>query len=128
MAAHRLKDPSAERCPIRGVLDRLGDRWSMLVLMTLAEGGTLRFSVLKRLIPDVSQRMLAQTLRGLEQDGLVSREVFPTIPPRVEYTLTALGRSFLEPLRGLVTWAERNQQKVRSARSRYQPPPRQEAL
>jgi DNA-binding HxlR family transcriptional regulator len=100
----------------------------MLVLMTLAQGGTLRFSALKRLIPDVSQRMLAQTLRGLEQDGLVSREVFPTIPPRVEYELTALGRSFLEPLQGLVTWAERNQQKVRSARSRYQPPPRQEAL
>jgi DNA-binding HxlR family transcriptional regulator len=128
MAAHRSKDPNAERCPIRGVLDRLGDRWSMLVLMTLAAEGTQRFSALKRLIPDVSQRMLAQTLRWLEQDGLVTRTVYPTIPPRVDYALTPLGRSFLEPLRGLVQWAERNHQKVRSARSRYQPPPRQAAL
>jgi DNA-binding HxlR family transcriptional regulator len=100
----------------------------MLVLLTLAEHGTMRFTVLKAAIRDVSQRMLAQTLRRLEQDGLVTRTIHPTIPPRVDYALTPLGRSFLEPLQGLVRWAERNRGKVQKARASYQPPPKQVAL
>ncbi|MBI5276489.1 MAG: helix-turn-helix transcriptional regulator [Burkholderiales bacterium] len=122
MTLHKSTADFSDRCPVRDVLDRMGDRWSMLVLMTLEEGGTLRFSVLKGNIPDISQRMLAQTLRRLEQDGLVSREVFPTIPPKVEYTLTALGRSFLKPLRGLVEWADANHAKVRKSRAAYVAP------
>jgi len=82
--------PLAERCPIRDVLDRVGDRWSLLALTTL-EGGTLRFTALKRAIGDISQRMLAQTLRGLERDGYVTRTVHPTVPPKVEYALTPPG-------------------------------------
>jgi len=128
MTLHRHKDMDDDRCPVRGVLDRLSDRWTVLILLTLDDFGTLRFTVLKAKIPDVSQRMLAQTLRRLEYDGLVQRTVYPTIPPKVEYTLTPLGRSFLQPLRGLVAWARRNRQKVRSARVAYQPPPQQQAL
>ena len=127
MALHRPKDSWAERCPIRDVLDRLGDRWTILLLVTLEEGGTLRFSELKARIQDISQRMLAQTLRRLEQDGFVSRTVYPTIPPRVDYALTPLGRSFLEPLRGLLEWAQRHHADVRSARSAYQAPAALEA-
>jgi DNA-binding HxlR family transcriptional regulator len=118
----------SDRCPVRGVLDRLSDRWTVLVLLTLDDFGTLRFTALKTKVPDVSQRMLAQTLRRLEYDGLIGRTVYPTIPPKVEYALTPLGRSFLPPLRGLVAWARRNRQKVRTARAAYQPPPQQKAL
>ncbi len=121
MTLHRSKDSKAELCPIRGVLDRLGDRWSLLVLHEL-EAGTLRFSELKGRISDISQRMLAQTLRNLEQDGLVSREVFPTVPPRVEYTLTQLGHSLLVPVRGMIRWAAENQEAVHAARRAYVAP------
>ncbi|PZQ84202.1 MAG: transcriptional regulator [Ancylobacter novellus] len=107
-----------ELCPTRDVLDRIGDRWSVLVLSEL-EDGARRFTVLKRAIPDISQRMLAQTLRHLEADGLVTRTVFPTIPPRVDYALTDLGRSLMTPLRALVGWAEANHEAVREARKRY---------
>jgi DNA-binding HxlR family transcriptional regulator len=122
MTLHKSKASYAERCPIRDVLDRLGDRWSTLVLLTLGEAGTLRFSALKARIDDVSQRMLAQTLRRLEQDGLVTRTVHPTIPPRVDYALTPLGHSFLPPLQGLISWADTHHDKVRAARQAYVPP------
>ena len=145
MSLHKSKAPYAERCPIRDVLDRMGDRWSMLVMFTLAEHGTQRFTVLKTRIPDVSQRMLAQTLRHLilalnrqlhlaqtlrrlEQDGLVSRTVYPSIPPRVDYALTALGESFMQPLNGLLAWAETHHEQVRDARRRYVPPQKALAL
>ena len=128
MSLHKSKAPYAERCPIRDVLDRMGDRWSMLVMFTLAEHGTQRFTVLKTRIPDVSQRMLAQTLRRLEQDGLVSRTVYPSIPPRVDYALTALGESFMQPLNGLLAWAETHHDQVREARRRYVPPQKALAL
>ena len=113
---------------VRMQLDRLGDRWTILVLLTLEDAGTLRFTALRSKISDVSQRMLAQTLRRIERDGLVARMVYPTIPPRVEYSLTALGRSFLRPLRDLVSWARRNRDKVQKARATYQPPPQEMAL
>jgi len=111
----------AANCPIRDVLDRIGDRWSLLVLLTLSDG-TMRFSVLKRAIGDISQRMLAQTLRSLEQDGLLTRRVFPTIPPRVEYTLTKLGHSLLTKIEPLVEWAGHHHKAVKAARKAYVPP------
>jgi DNA-binding HxlR family transcriptional regulator len=114
-------------CPVRDVLDCIGDRWSLLTLSAL-EGGTLRFTELKRAIGDISQRMLAQTLRTLERDGYVSREVFPTIPPRVEYTLTDLGESLLARVKPLVRWADENHARVRKARKAYTPPPAATAL
>lgn len=111
-------EPLNRNCPIRDVLDRLGDRWTVLILMTLGDQ-TLRFSELRRQIVDISPRMLAQTLRQLEQDGLVSREVYPTIPPKVEYCMTALGQSFYEHLQPMVKWADRHHDEVRQARERY---------
>jgi len=128
MSLHKCKAVGAGQCPIRDVLDRVGDRWSMLVLCTLAEHGTLRFTALKSRIEDISQRMLAQTLRRLEQDGLLSRKVHPTIPPRVDYALTALGLSLLEPIGELVRWAKQNHRRVRAARRAYVPPARQVPL
>lgn len=128
MRLHQSRDPDAGRCPVRDVLDRIGDRWSLLVLTALAEGGTLRFSMLKNAIGDISQRMLAQTLRRLEQDGLVERTAYPTVPPRVEYALTSLGRSLLQPLGALMQWASANHDAVRAARAAYVPPPRADAL
>ena len=122
MALRKYKASAAEKCPIRDVLDRIGDRWSLLVLATLGEAGTLRFTALKAQIDDISQRMLAQTLRRLEQDGFVLRTMYPTIPPRVDYTLTPLGKSFMKPMQGLVAWADRNHGAVRQARRSYVAP------
>ncbi|MGH8025617.1 MAG: winged helix-turn-helix transcriptional regulator [Pseudoxanthomonas sp.] len=121
MTLHRQTPILIENCPVRDVLDRLGDRWTVLVLLALAPG-TLRFSVLRREIPDVSPRMLSQTLRHLEQDGLVRREVFPTIPPRVDYTLTVLGQSLFERVEMLAQWAADNQAAVKAARQAYVAP------
>lgn len=117
----------AEKCPIRDVLDCIGDSWSLLILLTLS-GRTHRFTELKRAIGDISQRMLAQTLRVLERDGYVKRTVYPTIPPKVEYALTPLGRSLLEKIDPLIRWADENHNRVRKARKAYVPPAPVEAL
>lgn len=117
----------AELCPVRDVLDCIGDRWSLLALVALSHG-TLRFTALKRAIGEISQRMLAQTLRTLERDGYVSRKAHPTIPPKVEYTLTSLGVSLLSKVEPLVEWAEKNHARVRKARMAYVPPPAATAL
>ena len=122
----KVSDP--DDCPIRDILDRVGDRWSMLVLCTLSKSGTLRFSALKASIEDISQRMLAQTLRRLEQDGLLSRTVYPTNPPRVEYALTPLGKSLLDPVWELVRWAKQNHRRVLDAHKHYVPPSRQQVI
>ena len=111
--------PLVERCPIRGVLDKLGDKWSMLLILELA-GGELRFSELKRRIPDISQKMLTQTLRLLQRDGLLERQVFPTVPPSVSYRLTPLGVSLLEPFGALVAWADRNHPTIKAARAEFE--------
>jgi DNA-binding HxlR family transcriptional regulator len=100
------------------VLNRVGDKWSVLVIGLLGNG-TQRFSELRRSIEGISQRMLTLTLRGLERDGLVTRTVFPTIPPRVDYELTKLGRTLLEPVRVLATWAEKHRQEIQDARDRF---------
>jgi len=105
-------------CPTRNVLDRIGDKWSILIVMTLAERKR-RFGELRREIPDISQRMLTQTLRDLQRDGLVSRHVFPTNPPSVEYRLTELGTSLLVPMAGLVRWADTNHAAIRLAREAF---------
>lgn len=110
---------SQEQCPAaREVLSRVGDKWSVLVVALLGEGPK-RFSELRRNIEGVSQRMLTLTLRGLERDGLVRRTVFPTVPPRVDYELTRLGRSLRQPIRALAKWAEKHRTAVQDARAKY---------
>ena len=105
-------------CPVRDVLDRIGDQWSLLVLIAM-EADPKRFTELKSGIGDISKQMLSKTLRRLEQDGIVGREVFAEMPPRVEYTLTNLGRSFLEPVELLVRWADANHRTIVEARKRF---------
>ncbi|MDP2345997.1 MAG: helix-turn-helix domain-containing protein [Deltaproteobacteria bacterium] len=106
-------------CPaIREVLDRVGDKWSVLVIGNLG-AGPKRFSELKRAIDGISQRMLTLTLRGLERDGLVTRTQFPTIPPRVDYALTPLGETLLDPIRALAIWADESRTRIQHARDRY---------
>ncbi|MCK2053282.1 helix-turn-helix domain-containing protein [Methylobacterium sp. 37f] len=111
-----------DHCPVRDVLSHLGDKWTTLIIAALA-GGTQRFGAIHRVIPDISKRMLTQTLRDLERDGLVSRRVFPTSPPSVAYSLTPLGGSLLDPLGMLVEWAERNHPAIRAARTRFRADP-----
>ncbi len=95
-------------CPIRHVLSRFGDKWSMLVLFLLnrSEGGILRFNEIHRLMSDCSQKMLSQTLKNLEQSHLVHREVYPEVPPRVEYSLTETGRSLMPAISSLIEWGK----------------------
>jgi DNA-binding HxlR family transcriptional regulator len=105
-------------CPVRDVMAQVGDKWSILVLTGLIVGER-RFSDLKRGIGDVSQRMLTQTLRNLERDGLVSRKVTPTIPPRVDYRLTDLGQSLVNVLQPVAHWSTEQRLKIAEARARY---------
>lgn len=105
----------ASSCPVRDVLDRVGDKWSVLLLMMLAPGPK-RFSALNKVVGDISKRMLTQTLRSLQRDGLVERTVYPTTPPMVDYRLTELGRSSLEPLAALIAWADGRHDDIREAR------------
>jgi DNA-binding HxlR family transcriptional regulator len=104
------------RCPIRAVLDQISGKWTTLLVMVLAIRPH-RFGELRRAVPDISQRMLTQTLRDLQRDGLISRHVFPTLPPSVEYRLTPLGQSFLKPLIGLVRWSVEHHDAIRAART-----------
>ena len=103
------------QCPVRDALDRIGDKWSTLVLVTLADRPR-RFSEVRRAIPAISKRMLTQTFRDLERDGLIARTVFPTKPPSVEYRLTSLGETIFEPLRVLADWANRSHEAIKNAR------------
>ena len=103
---------------VSGVLARIGDKWSVLIVSRLG-AAPRRFNELKRDIGGISQRMLTLTLRGLERDGMVTRTVFPTIPPRVDYELTALGRSLLEPVSALGDWALKNIGKIDAARAKF---------
>ena len=105
-------------CPIRTVLAQIGDKWSLLVILQLRAGGQ-RFSQLQRVIPDISQRMLTQTLRKLERDGLVSRKVTPSTPPRVDYAITALGQSLFEPIGAMAQWAIDKQPDILKARDQF---------
>lgn len=105
-------------CEAREILDRVGDKWSVYIIAMLGDGPR-RFSELKRTIDGISQRMLTLTLRGLERDGLVTRTVHPTVPPSVEYGLTALGRTLIPPVMALVAWADKNRARIRQAREKF---------
>src|SRR6188768_1890715 len=105
------------------VLSRVGDKWTILVVVELGQGAR-RFNEIRRALGSISQRMLTLTLRGLERDGLVTRTVFPTIPPKVEYELTKLGRSLLEPVSGVGLWARQNRAAIAEARQRFDANPR----
>lgn len=93
-------------CPVRNIIARLGDKWSILTLMTLKINGKLRFSEIQRSIGDISQRMLTVTLRSMEADGIVRREIHAEVPPRVEYELTELGESLYPHIQALINWAQ----------------------
>lgn len=118
MAAHPGAPADTGLCPIRDVLDRVGQKWTLLLLIGL-KSGPKRFSALQREVGDISKRMLTQTLRQLERDGLITREVFPTKPPSVEYALTPLGGSALDPIAALTDWADRNHGHIRAAREAF---------
>lgn len=108
-----------EDCPVRNVLDRVGDKWSILVVTILGDAGTLRFNELNAIIGTISQKMLTVTLKTLEADGLISRKIYPQVPPRVEYTLTPLGESLLPAMSLLVNWALENMPAIKASREEY---------
>lgn len=114
----QVEGVDAATCPVRDVLDRIGDKWSVLILMLLAREPK-RFSALNKTVGDISKRMLTQTLRSLQRDGLVERTVYPTTPPMVDYRLTDLGLSVLEPLAGLTVWADQRHEDIRKARDAF---------
>ncbi len=114
-----VPDPQHVDCRgVASVLSRVGDKWSVFVIMMLGDGPK-RFNELKRMINGISQRMLTLTLRGLERDGLVTRTIFPTIPPRVDYELTDLGRGLARPVMALGMWAKEHQSQIEAARARF---------
>ena len=118
-AASPTPSPAHGDCKgVSSVLARVGDKWSVLVIMLL-ENGPKRFNEIKRMVGGISQRMLTLTLRGLERDGLVTRTVFPTIPPRVDYELTDLGRSLGKPVQALGAWAFAHMPEIETARARF---------
>jgi DNA-binding HxlR family transcriptional regulator len=115
----RVSDPESHDCKaVSAILSRVGDKWSVLIIMRLGEGPR-RFNEIKRMIGGISQRMLTLTLRNLERDGLVSRKVTPSIPPRVDYALTDLGRELLHPVKALGEWAILHQPCIEAARTQF---------
>ena len=115
-AVCKSSDPMA----VRELLTKIGDKWSIFLILSLdLLGGRARFSELERAIPGISQRMLSMTLKNLERGGLVIRELFPEVPPRVEYEITDLGKSLLQPTQELVDWAKANWERVRKAQAKY---------
>jgi DNA-binding HxlR family transcriptional regulator len=118
-AAENEWDPYTSGCPSRDLLDRIGDKWSVLVLGQLSDGSAHRFARIRDGISGISEKMLTQTLRHLEEDGLLTREIFPEIPPRVEYTLTPLGHTLRGTLTALRLWSVAHATEVLEARERY---------
>ncbi len=114
------KYSDTDLCPVRNVLERFGDKWSLLVLMLLEDGQVLRFSEISTYIQTISQKMLAVTLKTLEADGLVKRTVYPQIPPKVEYELTPMGKSLLPHLHELARWAAMNMEQIKTSRSQFE--------
>ncbi len=114
MTENFITDPLFPECPIRNILSRIGEKWSLLVLLNLAqhEADSMRFNKLAKVIPDISQRMLTATLRSLEADGLVDRQVFAEIPPRVEYSLTERAQTLIPLLNPLVEWSINNYKNI----------------
>ena len=121
MIRNQVVDPLFPQCPVRNVLSRIGDRWSLLVLLALHDkAGTMRFSDLCKTIPDVSQKMLTSTLRKLEADDLLSRTIYPEVPPRVEYKLTKRGKTLIPLLNQLVDWSLDNMDAIIRHREKYE--------
>jgi DNA-binding HxlR family transcriptional regulator len=110
--------PSEDCRAVSSILARVGDKWSVLIIMMLGKGPK-RFNEIKRMVGGISQRMLTLTLRGLERDGLVTRTVFPTVPPRVDYELTPLGRSLWQPVEALGQWAQFHIKDINKARDKF---------
>ena len=120
MIAENYKDYTlVDDCPVRNVLDRVGDKWSILIISILGECGTLRFNELNHLIGNISQKMLTVTLKTLEADGLVDRKMYAQIPPKVEYSLTPLGESLLPFIESLTHWAKENMPAILASRAKY---------
>ena len=119
MNRNEVRDALYPNCPVRNVLSRIGDKWSMLVLFTLENNRCQCFKELQRNIPDISQKMLTTTLKMLEGDGLIHREVFPEVPPRVEYSLTEKGKSLLPLIDNLLSWASENMDDIIESRRQY---------
>lgn len=107
-----------QNCPIRNILSRISDKWSMLVIFTLNQSTSARFSALRKSIPDISQKMLTVTLRTLEEDGYVRRKVYAEVPPRVEYSLTERAISLLPHINNLIAWAQENMEEILKDRDR----------
>lgn len=112
------KFSAIESCPIRNVVARFGNKWSLLVMLAIDESGTIRFNGLCKTIPDISTKVLSNTLHLLETDGLVNRTVFPEVPPRVEYELTPLGRTLIPIIRSLTEWARTHMDSILSHRKK----------
>lgn len=107
-----IRDALFIDCPIRNVLARVGDKWSLLVLYNLQHKEPMRFKELQRQIPDISQKSLIQTLRTFKEDGFINREIFPEVPPRVEYSLTPHAHSFLPLVENIINWAKENMEEI----------------
>jgi DNA-binding HxlR family transcriptional regulator len=114
-------------CPTRQVLDLIADKWTVLIIRRLADG-TLRFAQLRRSIDGISQKVLTNILRSLERDGIVTRRIYASVPPKVEYSLTALGRSLCNLVEGICGWAEANIEQVQAARQVYARSPREDSI
>ena len=114
-------------CPTRQVLDCIADKWTVLIIRRLADG-TLRFAQLRRSVDGISQKVLTNTLRTLERDGIVTRRIYASVPPKVEYSLTSLGRSLCNLVEGICSWAEANIEQVLAAREVYARAPREESI
>lgn len=114
------KNTIIEICPVRNVIARFGNKWALLVILILSENKVLRFSELKKMIPDVSSRMLSSTLRTLEADGLVSRKVYPEVPPKVEYSLTETGLSPVPFIVQLTEWAQKHMKSIVKHREEFE--------
>jgi len=113
------KEEHHKFCPVRDIMDRFGDKWSLLAILNLGNSGKTRFNELKNKIDGISQRMLTVTLRSLERDGLITREIYAEVPPRVEYELTIMGQSLLQQIMGLAQWASGSMEEIMQARTRY---------
>ncbi len=119
MKHNEIRNALYPDCPVRNVLSRVGDKWSMLVLFTLEGQPSIRFKELQRSIPDISQKILTATLKMLEADGLINREAFPEVPPRVEYSLTEKGKSLLPLIDALLSWATDNMEDIIASRTQF---------
>ncbi|TGX83384.1 transcriptional regulator [Palleniella muris] len=120
MQKNRNNNSIIEICPIRNIVARLGTKWALLVIVILSEQEAIRFSEMCKLIPDISSKVLSETLKTLEADGLVTRKVYPTVPPKVEYSLTDIGHSLVPIIQELTEWALKNMEAIMNNREKFE--------